>query len=122
MTQDQGLNIYTIYFTGRTVGSLGMHRDCFVRIAAPSAKEASRRFKADAAKIGYEYGQGRFLVSQYPFNQLTLGAFIVRALRKYGFEDSRMARLAPLMERHAKRRPNSLVSIIHKGAYPFHVA
>jgi len=120
---DSALFIYTIFFTGRAAGSLGAHHECFVRVAAPNATEAARQFKANAASgYGYEYGPGYFLVSRYPFKAETIGTFIVRTLRKFGFEDGRMAHLVPLMERHAKRRPNSVVSLIFCNAYPFHVA
>lgn len=119
---DSALSIYTIFFTGRRAGSLGYHHDCFVRVAAPNATEAARRFRANAAsEYGYEYGPGYFLVSRYPFQVETIGTFIVRSLRKFNFEDGRMARLVPLMERHAKRRPNSVVSLIFRDDYPFHV-
>lgn len=120
---DSALSIYTIFFTGRKAGSLGVHHECFVRIAAPSANEAARRFKTNAAsEYGYEYGPGYFLVSRYPFKTETVGSFIVRTLRKFNFEDGRMAHLMPLMEAHAKRRPNSVVSLIFRDVYPFHVA
>lgn len=120
---DSSLFIYTIFFTGRAAGSLGPHRECLARITAPNATEAARRFKANAAsEHGYEYGPGYFLVSRYPFKVETIGAFIIRTLRKFSFEDGRMAHLAPLMERHTKTRPNSVVSLIFRDAYPFHVA
>lgn len=120
---DVALSVYTVFFTGRQVGAIGYHHDCFVRIAAPNATEAARRFKANAAsEYGYEYGPGYFLVSRYPFNVETIGTFIIRTLRKFSFEDRRMAHLMPLMEKHAKTRPNSVVSLIFRDAYPFHVA
>lgn len=113
------MNTYHIYFLGRRSGAIGTHYQCRVIINAASASDAMKQFRANSASLGYEYGPG-YCFASYRGNGKTFGEYLMRTLHAHNFNDSpRWHALCRKIERHADKRPGSLVTLASNGGYTF---